>query len=278
MAPVEAATLAAARAGFPERGGGARARRARAELVRVLWSARGVRRLPGASELDHALSALRPADLAWLCELSPLAPLYFLPTRRFVHQLARSLRGLGVRRVLEVAAGDGFLARALARAAPELEVVATDSGTWQKPEARMSAREQRTHRKRAVPGLSLGENVIRCEARRAVRRFVPELVLCAWLPPSHLLDGLIREPVRYVLEIGAGSGVTASAYSWRFAHEFLEGPLEHSARCRLDARPQQALHSRITLYYGASHPEHFEERVRRDDWLWQFRPQRRARS
>jgi hypothetical protein len=85
---------------------------------------------------------------------------------------------------------------------------------------------------------------------------------------------LIRQKVRYVLEIGAGSGVTASAYCWRFAHEFLEGPLEQTARCRLDLRPNTALHSRVTLYFGAAHEEHHQERVRPGDWLHQFKPGR----
>ena len=97
-------------------------------------------------------------------------------------------------------------------------------------------------------------------------------MLCSWLPPGHLLDELIRAPVQHVLEIGAGSGVTASAYSWRFQHEFLEGPLEQSARCRLDTRPARTLHSKVTLYFGAQHPDFFEERVRPGDWLWQYKP------
>jgi len=77
--------------------------------------------------------------------------------------------------------------------------------------------------------------------------------------------------VRYVLEIGARGGVTPGAWNWRFAHEFCED-LERHARCRLDERPRRALHSTVTLYYGARHPEHATERVRPGDWLWQFRP------
>jgi hypothetical protein len=240
-----------------------------------LWTAKGERRVPGEAALDRALSAVRVDDLAFLCELAPLGPLYFLPTRRFVRLLARTIEQLGARRVLEVAAGDGSLARALTQAAPQLEVIATDSGGWEQPAARMSREERRRLAKVAVPGLRLGRDVQRRDALEAVRELAPDLVLCAWLPPSDLLDALIRAPVSYVLEIGAGSGVTASVYSWRFAHEFLEGPLERAARCRLDARPARALHSRVTLYYGASHAEHFEERVEAGDWLWQFRPRAR---
>ncbi|MET0343454.1 MAG: hypothetical protein ABW252_20755 [Polyangiales bacterium] len=221
--------------------------------------------------MDRALAGIAPRELAWMCELSPLGPLYFLPTRPFVRALARTLAGLGVRRVLEVAAGDGFLSRALRAAAPDLEVIATDSGAWRAPAARMSDQERVRLRDVDVPGLALGADVVRIEARRAIARYAPDLVLAAWLPPDRLLDKLVRADVRYVLEIGAGSGVTSTAYSWRFAHEFLEGTIETTARCRLDARPSEALHSRITLYFGKAHPEHYEEKVRPGDFLYQFK-------
>ncbi|MDB4975469.1 MAG: hypothetical protein JWN48_3810 [Myxococcaceae bacterium] len=265
-----------ARAGFPSRAGSARVRRARAQLAQALWTTRGQRKLPSESELDRALSGVSAEELDWVCELSPLAPLYLLPTRRFVQQLVRSLRALEVTEVLEVAAGDGFLSRCLQRAAPELTVRATDSGAWTSPRARMNEAERRALDSADVPGLRLGESVERLSARRAIERYRPQLVLCSWLPPGNLLDTLVRAPVRYVLELGAGSGVTASAYSWRFAHEFMEGPLEQSARCRLDTRPHKQLHSRATLYFGAQHPEYHEERVRPGDWLHQFKPRRRT--
>ena len=85
---------------------------------------------------------------------------------------------------------------------------------------------------------------------------------------SPLLDSLIRAPVRHVLDIGAGSGVTGDVRSWRFAHEFLEGPLERTARCRLDARPQRALATRVTLYFGKASEEHYEERIGPGHLLW----------
>jgi hypothetical protein len=78
--------------------------------------------------------------------------------------------------------------------------------------------------------------------------------------------------VKYLLEIGAAGGVTPGAWNWRYAHDLCTGPLESLARCRLDVRPKKALHSRVTLYFGAAHPEHRCERVREGDWLWQFRP------
>jgi hypothetical protein len=242
---------------------------ARTSLERLLWTRSGERRLPATRALDAALVRLRRGQLFDLCEFDPRGPLYLLPTRELVRALAERIRGLGARRVLEVAAGDGFLSRSLRRFG--VEAVASDSGAWADPRARMSPRERRELRGVAVPGVRPGAGVLRLDALSAIRRTRPDLVLASWLPPGSLLDRLIRAPVRYVLEIGAKGGVTPSAWSWRFAHEFCE-ELEEQARCRLDERPHRELHSRVTLYFGARHPGHAREQVRRGDWLWQFRP------
>ena len=266
------AAAAEARTGWPSRRGGTKAISARARLARQLWTADGERRLPSVKELDAALSGLKRGDLEWICELSALGPLYLLPTREWLRALVRQLRQLGARTILEVAAGDGFLTRALAAAAPDLSFLATDSGAWEDPKARMTKAEEREHRDVIVPGIQSGEEVLKLEATEAIRALQPDLVLAAWLPPGPLLDRLIRADVPHVLELGAAGGVTAGAWSWRHAHEFLEGPLESLLRCRLDERPARSLHSRVTLYFGAAHPEHAVEKVRPGDWLWQFKP------
>ncbi len=262
-----------AREGYPARGGGAVAAAARAAFARAVWDAKGDRRLPTGPEMDRALGGLRKSDLDWLCEFAPLGPLYFLPTTRWVDALARSLRGWGVRRVLEVGAGDGIVSRALGGRAPDLVVQASDSGAWERPAARMSAEERRRIDTATVPGLPLGDDVWRVSAAEAIRRFQPDLVLGVWLPPQGtLLTRLLRSPVRLVLDVGAAGGVTPGAWNWRFAHDLCEGPLEQQARCRLDHRPGKALATRATLYFGARHEDHHCERVRPGDWLWQFRP------
>lgn len=247
---------------------------AREILARLLWSRTGARRLPGTAALDAALSRLRRGELFRICEFDPRGPLYLLPTREFVRVLAARVRATGARRVLEVAAGDGFLSSLLRKALPEVQVIASDSGAWIDPCARMNAREKRELLGKTVPGVRPGREVLRLDALAAIRRTRPHLVLACWLPPGNLLERLIRAPVRQVLEIGAKDGVTPGAWSWRYAHEFCE-EVEESARCRLDERPGRELHSRVTLYYGRDHPEHACERVRRGHWLWQFRPRRR---
>jgi hypothetical protein len=224
--------------------------------------------VPALAALDRALSALPRGALARICELNPRGPIYFIPTRPFLRALARQIRALGARRVHEVAAGDGLLARSLAAEAPDLIVTASDPGAWERPQARMNAAERREHRGKSVPGLALGAGVTRRQPLAAIRAARPDLVLASWLPPGPLLARIIRAPVRHVLEIGAGSGITGDIACWRFAHEFLEGPLERLARCRLDERPSDALHTRVTLYQGAAHEEFAEER----HWLGALRP------
>jgi hypothetical protein len=269
-APSLEALAADAHAGFHARGGGAKRIAARAALARALWSPDGTRRLPTRDALDAALHGVTPADLAWVCEFAPLGPLYLLPTVEGVGALAAQVRALGVTRVLEVAAGDGFLAQCLR--AEGLDVTATDSGRWADPRARMNPAEAETLAGVAVPGIRAGAGVETRDALEAIALYKPALVLAAWLPPDDLLEQLIRAEVPYVLEIGASDGATPGAWTWRFAHDFWEGPEATDLRCRLDARPRKHTHTRVTLYFGAAHDEHFEERPKRGDWLWQFRP------
>jgi len=267
FAPMNTEIALNARAGFPDRGGGKKLIAARAALMRVLWSADGSRKIAAQPALDQALAKLPPDELYWLSELSPLGPIYLFPTTPFLRALAKQIRALGVTRVLEVAAGDGLLSRGLKKIAPDLQISASDSGAWEKPQGRMSAADKREHDIKTLGGLSLGVEVRKLEAVRAIRDGNPELVLASWIPPGKLLSKLIRSDVKYVLELGAGSGVTGDLLCWRFAHEFLEGPLENLARCRLDERPKHDLHSRATLYFGKAHEEFAEERLGKDHWL-----------
>ena len=59
--------------------------------------------------------------------------------------------------------------------------------------------------------------------------------------------GRIIRAAPLVLEIGAGSGITGDIRCWRYPHEFCE-ELDALGRCRLDGRPAEKLHTRVTLY------------------------------
>ena len=110
----------------------------------------------------------------------------------------------------------------------------------------MSPRERRAFRGRQVAGLPPGPDVLRLEATEAIRMLQPDLVLASWLPPGPLLGRIIRA-APFVLEIGAGSGITGDIRCWRYPHEFCED-LDALGRCRLDERPARRLHTRVTLY------------------------------
>jgi hypothetical protein len=218
-----------------------------AAVARLLWDENGERRVPSAARFDRAVSALPRGLLEQICEFNPFGPIYFIPTPPFLRALSRRIRSRGARRVLEIAAGDGHLARALSAYAPDLRVIASDSGKWERPQARMSARDRREFRGMAVSGIRPGRDVARIEARAAIQKFRPDLVLACWLPPGPLLGQILRATSCDVIEIGAGSGVTGDISCWRYEHEFLE-KLDVLGRCRLDERPSRKLHTRVTLY------------------------------
>ncbi|MFO0625119.1 MAG: hypothetical protein U0325_05830 [Polyangiales bacterium] len=230
---------------------------ARATLAATLWDAQGRRRLPDDAALVAALEACDPRDVWWVCEASSAGPVYLLPTREWVAALADHVRALAPQRVLEVGAGDGFLAACLAAAVPAVEVVATDSFAWRRPAARMSDADRAAYPNVSFAGISARHPVAKMAAVTAVTRYQPDLVIVCWPPPGALVERVIRAPCGVVLEIGVEGDVTGdAARTWRYAKEFLDGPLQDLALCRLDARPSEGRATRVTAYYGRRHPEH----------------------
>ena len=184
--------------------------------------------------------------------------MYLLPTIEWVQVLARTVRSLGARSVHEVAAGDGFLARALARASPRLRVSASDSGAWAKTAGRMSAADRRRHGATPFAGIRAGDNVERRSTASAIAHHRPDLIVVSWAPPGSLVERVIRAPAAtLVLELGVDGDVCGNGTrTWRFHKEFLEGPIEERALCRLDGGAVDTPKTRATLYYGRAHPEH----------------------
>ncbi|MFO0725433.1 MAG: hypothetical protein U1E65_16740 [Myxococcota bacterium] len=205
------------------------------------------------------MRAADPADVWWVAEANPISPLYFLPTREWVGALVALIAELGVKRVLEVGAGDGFLSQCLQAAAPQLKVRATDDDSWSKLEARLDPASAKAYRGVPFVGIQRPAWVERQSATAAVRATKPDLVLIAWAPPGPMVERAIRGPCRYVLEIGTDGDVTGdSDRTWKYRKELLEGPIESLGWCRLDGgdRPRQ---TRVTLYYGARHSLHGRE-------------------
>lgn len=225
---------------------------AREALTKVLWDKHGKRRLPGNNQLENAINACKRGDVWEVCELNPFAPIYLLPTREWIRALAEYVDTLGVKTVLEVAAGDGFLSRCLAAQRPKLRVIATDDASWVKPQARMSDADRVEFAGHDIRGLALGDNVEKLSAQRSVEKYKPDLVLVSWAPPGRLVQRALLGPCKYVLDFGTDGDVCGSGPTlWRKALELVDGPVEQLAWCRLDERSDEPPRTRITLYAGA---------------------------
>jgi hypothetical protein len=240
---------------LPRTGRNTRPRRAaRAALVDVLWDAQGRRRLPRERDLADAIAACSPGDLWWVCEANSGGPLYLLPTREWLTALTRFVDGSGARKVLEIGAGDGFLSTVLQRRRPELHVRATDDFSWTKASRRMSAADRREFGDTPFCGIQPLPIVEKRSAIATIEEWRPDLVIVSWALPGTLVERAIRASTRLVLDISVDGDVCGRGErTWRFEKEFLDGPLEDRALCRLDEAPHRARATRATLYYGRLH-------------------------
>jgi hypothetical protein len=192
---------------------------------RELLLSRGRRRLPRRVEVEGFLG-----DGGFFSEvaLADGLQLYFLPTEEFIAALIRLFRHLGVKRVVEVGAGEGFVAGAMA--AHGFPVTATDL--------------------EAVPGSPYGVPVHRTSHLEAVAAFQPELAFWCWPPfNSRAPWELLRAPgLKYYLDVGDGGfAAGAPGLAARFGGRYLHGlsPLGYT---RLDAGPFR--HNRCFLFQG----------------------------
>ena len=228
----------------------------RAALAAVLWTRDGQRRLPRERALVAALQACDERDVWWVCEACRAGPVYLLPTREWIEHLARQLDTWKAKTVVEVAAGDGFLSACLRAARPRLRVHATDDFSWTQAKRRMTSRDRSEFRGVAFSGIRPSAQTEQITARAAVEKYRPDVVLVSWAPPGTLVERVIRGPCLRVVDISVDGDVCGNGMrTWRFHKEFLEGPLEDRALCRLDARPRAQRHTRVTAYYGKGHPE-----------------------
>lgn len=141
--------------------------------------------------------------------------LYCLPTVELVNWLTEFING---RNAIEIGAGNGRLAEALG-------IPATDAYLQERPDVR------KYYENYNQPLIVFGPNVQRLEARDAIRKYQPEVVIGAWIthrydPRHHVAGGsmfgvdtdmVLRQVEHYVL-IG-NEKVHAKHPLWRRPHE-----------------------------------------------------------
>jgi len=157
----------------------------------------------------------KPVSLPWFRLVWPLVwqrrlllPLvnkkgiYCFYSRPLLTELARLIDG---RRCLEIAAGDGTLARLLREHG--VEVTATDDYSWDV--------------------VRFADHVEKCDATTALRRYQPEVVLCSWPPAANDFERNVftTESVQLYVVIGSRHEFAAgdwTAYRRQRAFEFAE--------------------------------------------------------
>lgn len=129
--------------------------------------------------------------------------IYAFYSSQFVHQVAGII---GDRSCLEIAAGDGTLTRFLRGRG--VGIVATDDYSWN----RYIAFDP--------------EQVVRLEARRALREHQPQAVICGWPPPSNTFERAVFETESVDTYIVITSHSRGDASNWE-AYESQTGFTVH---------------------------------------------------
>ncbi|HET9517787.1 MAG TPA: hypothetical protein VFO77_08690 [Actinoplanes sp.] len=116
--------------------------------------------------------------------------IYCFYSRPLIRELAELI---GDRRCVEIAAGDGTLARFLTEAGTP--VIATDDHSW-------------------AHAVSYPDDVERLDARRALRRHQPQVVICSWPPAGNSFERDVFRTPSVQLYIVIGSRHRFSAGNW----------------------------------------------------------------
>jgi len=174
------------------------ARESRGVVRLGIWSGLVAQRLLFAGGLRRKAVSMAAFRLLW-----PLVPdrrllmplvqprgIYCFYSRELVRAIAARV---GARPCLEVAAGDGTLARLLGEAG--LAVRATDDGSWGQ-------------------AIAYPPEVERLEAREALERHAPRAVICSWPPPGNAFECRIFAAPRVELYVVVGSRHRFAAGDW----------------------------------------------------------------
>jgi hypothetical protein len=145
----------------------------------------------------------KPASLGWfrfwwrftgqkrlLMPLVQPKGIYCFYSRKLIEELARLI---GSRPCLEIAAGDGTLARFLA--GEGVSITATDDYSWQH-------------------AIDYPETVRRLEAREALERYQPSVVVCSWPPPANRFERYVFSDRNVELYIVIGSRYHFASGNW----------------------------------------------------------------
>lgn len=196
--------------------------------------------VPGEDPLDYLLPEARwrkladqiPDEAAWLMALSQATGVYFFPSREWVETLMRFLKLLRVTRLLEVGAGRGYLAAALAPlcAGAGIKFLAIDKGDGE-----------------FVSELPVYSGVERGDANTCVREFKPEIVVYAWPPPGQSVAGICQAPfLHYLILVGeTEGGATGALKDWQTLPHRWSPVLSRYGRGRTGSQ-----HHRVTVFYG----------------------------
>jgi len=182
---------------------------------------------PGEGPLDYLLPEARWQELcsqigereSWFMGLSQATGVYFFPSREWLPRLARYLKRLGVRRLLEAGAGRGYLTAALGPlvAAADMDFLALDRGDGE-----------------FMAGLPVSPLVQPGDVFTAIREFQPQAVLYAWPPPGQSIAPLFEVPsLCYLLLIGEeGGGAAGAQEDWESLPHKNSPFLRHFSRGR----------------------------------------------
>jgi len=147
-------------------------------------------------------------DITHLTYFCDAHGLYFLPTVEWIGAMVDFINECQPELVLEICAGDGFLAQCLSD--KFVDIKATDND----------------HGERAM-NIKLGKNVSVQEALTAVKTENPEIVMAHWLPKEcdWLQDIILWPSVSFVILTGQMDvGISGGEEAFKYNHEVLEIP------------------------------------------------------
>ncbi len=119
--------------------------------------------------------------------------IYCFYSRSFVRRLAKLVRETASGPVLEVAAGDGTLARFLQTEG--VDVRATDDYSW-------------------AQHIAFDDTVERLDAVKALRTYEPTVVVCSWPPPANSFERAVFASTSVQLYVVVLSRTRANAGAW----------------------------------------------------------------